>query len=82
MAAIQKTLFEMLTTVKTHWFLTFLAFFVGRLLYKRYGSSLRSVPGPFIASVTPLWKLRQMYKGDFEKTHIALHRKYGILCLI
>ena len=69
---------EALELLKSHPFLLLTIFFIGRLLYKRYASSLRSVPGPFTASFTRLWKLRQMYKGDMEKTNIALHRKYGI----
>lgn len=65
--------------VKAHPVLAFVILFIGRLVYKRYASPLRDVPGPFIASFTRLWKLRQIYRGDMEKTNIALHRKYGIL---
>lgn len=38
---------------------------------------LRSVPGPFLARFTRLWYLYKIYKGDFEKTNIGLHEKYG-----
>lgn len=69
---------EALELLKSHPFLLLTILFISRLLYKRYASPLRSVPGPFTASFTRLWKLRQMYKGDMEKTNIALHRKYGI----
>jgi hypothetical protein len=69
---------EALELLKSYPFLVLTIFFIGRLLYKRYASPLRSVPGPFTASFTRLWKLRQMYKGDMERTNIALHRKYGI----
>jgi hypothetical protein len=31
---------------------------VGRCLYKRYASPLRNVPGPWLASVSRLWKGR------------------------
>jgi len=68
---------EALKVLKSHPFLVLTVLFIGRLLYDRYASPLRSVPGPFTASFTRLWKLRQMYKGDMEKTNIALHRKYG-----
>jgi hypothetical protein len=73
-------LLEVLDAVKSRWLVTITVLFVGRLLLKRYGS-LRDIPGPFTASFTRLWKLRQMYKGDFEKTNIALHKKYGGLYL-
>ncbi|EXJ63764.1 hypothetical protein A1O7_00099 [Cladophialophora yegresii CBS 114405] len=38
---------------------------------------LRSVPGPFLARFTRLWYLRKVWQGDFEKTNVALHKKYG-----
>lgn len=40
-------------------------------------SPLRSIPGPFWARFTRLWKLFEIYGGKFEKTNIDLHRKYG-----
>ncbi|KAJ5385634.1 hypothetical protein N7517_003545 [Penicillium concentricum] len=40
-------------------------------------SPLRRIPGPFWARFTRLWKLLQIYQGSFEKTNIALHKKYG-----
>lgn len=38
---------------------------------------LRSVPGPTIARFTRLWYLYKIYKGDFERTNVDLHKKYG-----
>ncbi|KAB5545499.1 cytochrome P450 oxidoreductase [Coniochaeta sp. 2T2.1] len=40
-------------------------------------SPLRKVPGPFLARFTKLWKLREIYRGHFEKTNIELHARYG-----
>ncbi|KAF4535861.1 Cytochrome P450 [Lasiodiplodia theobromae] len=40
-------------------------------------SPLRSVPGPFLARFTRLWYLWKVWRGDFQKTNIELHRKYG-----
>jgi hypothetical protein len=74
---VQEKFFDALHFLKAHPFLVLLTVFVGRLAYKRYGTSLRSVPGPFVASFTRLWKLRQMFRGDMHLTDIALHRKYG-----
>lgn len=76
---LEQRAFEMLDLMKAHPFIALLVLFIGRLMYKRYGSSLRSVPGPFTASFTRLWKLRQMFKGDMHLTNIALHRKYGYI---
>ena len=38
---------------------------------------LKDVPGPFLARFTKLWLLRQYVKGDFEKTNVELHEKFG-----
>ncbi|OBT80300.1 hypothetical protein VF21_00724 [Pseudogymnoascus sp. 05NY08] len=38
---------------------------------------LRCVPGPLLARFTRLWYLYKIYKGDFEKTNVSLHKKYG-----
>ncbi len=47
------------------------------LIYVRYATPLRSVPGPFLASFTRLWKLQKTLRGDFERTNIDLHNRYG-----
>ncbi|GIZ48492.1 hypothetical protein CKM354_001155000 [Cercospora kikuchii] len=38
---------------------------------------LRTVPGPSLARFTRLWEVWQVCKGDFEKTNVELHRRYG-----
>lgn len=40
-------------------------------------SPLRSIPGPFLARFTRLWLLWHFWRGDFHKTNIELHNKYG-----
>jgi hypothetical protein len=50
------------------------------LLYSAFRailSQLRGIPGPFLARFTRFWKLREIYKGSFEKTNTKLHQKYG-----
>ena len=39
---------------------------------------LRSLPGPFWARFTRVWYLNEVSKGNFEKTNIQLHKKYGL----
>ncbi|ETI27659.1 hypothetical protein G647_00108 [Cladophialophora carrionii CBS 160.54] len=46
------------------------------------GDPLRSVPGPFLARFTRLWYLRKVWRGDFEKTNLALHKRYGSIVRI
>lgn len=74
---IPERVYDVLETIKGHPWMILSVLFVLRLCYLRYGSSLRSVPGPFVASFTRLWRLRQMYRGDMHLINIALHRKYG-----
>ncbi|PMD33301.1 cytochrome P450 family protein [Hyaloscypha variabilis F] len=45
--------------------------------FRALSSPLRGIPGPFLARFTRFWKLREIYKGSFEKTNIKLHQKYG-----
>jgi glucan phosphoethanolaminetransferase (alkaline phosphatase superfamily) len=75
---VEENLHEIYNVISSHLILVLLALFVARFFYKRYATSLRKVPGPFVASFTRLWKLWQLYKGDTHLTNIELHRKYGI----
>ncbi|PWY92201.1 cytochrome P450 [Aspergillus heteromorphus CBS 117.55] len=50
----------------------------GILLYQsRSKDPLASVPGPFWASLTRLWLLRQIYSGELHMRDIKAHEKYG-----
>ena len=63
-----------------------LAFIVGglllNLLITRYRNGLRQVPGPFLASLTNLWRLYIVWREDMPWTSIRLHEKYGTLVRI
>jgi hypothetical protein len=52
-------------------------FFVTRAIFRRYFHPLANYPGPFICSVTRLWKVWSVYKGHTELDFIDLHRRYG-----
>ncbi|CAK7239412.1 MAG: hypothetical protein STHCBS139747_000842 [Sporothrix thermara] len=60
-----------------YWKLILPVLFVGRLLYRRYASPLRRFPGPWLASVSRLWKVVSTASTNTHWQHIALHRKYG-----
>lgn len=60
-----------------YWALLVPVFLIGRMVYRRYASPLRSIPGPFFASCTRLWKLRSVISENTQWEHIDLHRKYG-----
>lgn len=51
--------------------------FVFIAIYRRYLSSLSTIPGPFWASVTRLWQVKHIIQGDQNLVSIALHEKHG-----
>jgi hypothetical protein len=50
---------------------------LGFIVKRRYLSPLRRFPGPFWASVTRWWLVREIFIGNHEKNMIRLHAKYG-----
>lgn len=56
---------------------TLVIFLLAVIVRRRYFSPISSIPGPFLASFSRLWHLRQIWRGD---QHIALakqHEKHG-----
>lgn len=51
--------------------------FVAQLLRTRYRQHLRSIPGPFVASFSNLWKLGAIYCEDMPEWNIKAHEKFG-----
>ena len=46
-------------------------------LYLRYLHPYRDVPGPFLATISPFWKVRAALKGTFYKDITSGHERYG-----
>jgi hypothetical protein len=66
----------MMTASSTFWGVLFL---VGTLLYlarTRTRGGLNSIPGPFVASLTNIWRLCDVLRGSHHETLIKLHRNY------
>ena len=55
---------------------------LGYVLYMRYFHPLSKYPGPFVASLTHLWKAYTMYQGQMEHVILDLHRKHGSIVRI
>ena len=55
----------------------FLAYCVAWIVYARYFHPLAKYPGPFFASVTRLWLIVDVARGNCEKTQRRLHEQYG-----
>lgn len=69
--------FNLCTLFKQHILLSVLVLLLARLVNRRYFSPLSSYPGPFLASVTRLWKVWVVSKGQTQQDFIRMHRKYG-----
>jgi hypothetical protein len=49
------------------------------VIRRKYFTSIRDIPGPWLASISSLWKIQQIIKGHTEEEMLALHRKHGRL---
>jgi hypothetical protein len=47
------------------------------VIYQRYFHPLASFPGPFWASISPLWRAYHLVVGDTPTLLVDLHAKYG-----
>ncbi|KAI6349330.1 hypothetical protein MCOR25_010676 [Pyricularia grisea] len=66
----------------SHWAIIVPAALFIRALYRRYASPLRKYPGPFLASVSRLWKVISTASSQTQFDHIELHEKYGSIVRI
>ena len=57
--------------------LVVVALFLVKWAFDLVTDPMKDVPGPFLARFTKLWLLRQYVKGNFEKTNVELHEKFG-----
>jgi len=55
----------------------YLVYILGYAIYNRYFHRLRHFPGPFWASITPLWYWSVVRYGRADQVHYPLHEKYG-----
>lgn len=56
---------------------TLVIYSLGWIIYCRYFHPLRSIPGPFLASISRVWVVFRTATGDMELTQRALHKKHG-----
>ncbi|KAI0141601.1 cytochrome P450 [Xylariaceae sp. FL1272] len=66
-----------LAFISRYWAVLVPSLIILRMVYRRYASPLRSIPGPFAASFTRLWKLRSTLTENTQWEHVELHKKYG-----
>ncbi|KAK4038216.1 hypothetical protein C8A01DRAFT_17663 [Parachaetomium inaequale] len=68
---------QIVHVLSRHWLPIALAAVLAWLLRNRYHNGLNKYPGPFLASLTDWWRFFDVYGRRPERSHIALHRKYG-----
>lgn len=52
------------------------------LICKRYRSGLRNIPGPFVATISNVWRFNVVRNEDMPWTSIRLHERLGPLVRI
>ena len=48
-----------------------------KLISNKWGYGIQSIPGPFLAAYTDLWRFIVVWRRRPEVHHIRLHRQYG-----
>ncbi|KAK6005955.1 hypothetical protein QM012_006365 [Aureobasidium pullulans] len=69
-------------SIATNFLLTCLALIVVHLVHTRYKNGLHKIPGPFLASLTSLWKWNIVRQEQMPFVNTKLHEKYGPLVRI
>lgn len=47
------------------------------IIYALFFSSLRKIPGPFLARISRLWEMRKAATGNIHEIIMDLHRSHG-----
>jgi Cytochrome P450 len=62
--------------------LSVLIYWIVWIIYAKTLHPLSGIPGPFLASISRLWIIQRIHKGDSDLVQRALHRRYGPLVRI
>jgi len=71
-SAILSVLIEAKHFILQHYLVLFAGIIVARLVYLRYLSPYRDIPGPFLATISPLWRLRGALNGSLHKDEVSI----------
>lgn len=66
---------EVLQLAQNYWPGLLVLFVLSRLVFNKYGKSLNTVPGPFLAGFTDLWRFFDALNRNPHDTHIKLHEQ-------
>lgn len=56
---------------------TFLLGVISVVVYRRFFHPLKDIPGPALASISRIWHIYHILKGDQNLQLVDLHEKYG-----
>ena len=70
-------LHSILSLFVNHWLAALVLVVTARLGRNYFSHGLNKYPGPFLASVTDVWRFVDVLKRRADITHIKLHRKHG-----
>lgn len=68
---------RLLQLLGQHWLTAGVVLLAAWLVRNRYHNGLNKYPGPFLASLTDLWRFWDVYGRRPDITHQKLHAKYG-----
>jgi hypothetical protein len=77
-AALEDSIPLSLLAIMAILFLSFIGCCLAWVVYARRFHSLAKYPGPFLASITRLWLVIDVARGNSDKTQRRLHRIYGL----
>lgn len=68
--------------VQLHPWATILGLLLVNVTVVKYRKGLRSIPGPFLASFSNLWKFRAVWNQNMHLENIRVHEQYGSIVRI
>ncbi|KUI65981.1 Pisatin demethylase [Cytospora mali] len=63
--------------IRAHPWTTAVVVLLANIIFTRYRSGLRQIPGPLLASFSNLWKLQAVWSQNMHIENIRLHEDYG-----
>jgi hypothetical protein len=70
------------TTLLAYFSLALMGYVLAWIVYARLFHPLKHIPGPFWASISRLWMVHHLWRGDMDVVQRGLHQKYGPLVRI
>lgn len=66
---------QLQSLAQAYWAVCLFGLLLARLLFNKYGCNLNSIPGPFVAGFSDLWRFFNACCATPHGTHIRLHRE-------